>query len=169
LRHVKESYNDLEVAFVRLNLIGHFSSVVPPFADRGLSGRLTWSASGDDWGTKSGVSTISLGRLQCVRRDSAGPTEEEEAEEEKKNCFLKHVFGGNIDREKQKLRDRLNETRGHWKLKEEPSDQYNETKVMHFLFNLFRIKGLYMFQRLLAHLQEAPHRRHLVHCVRVMS
>jgi hypothetical protein len=26
-------------------------------------------------GTKSGVSTISLGRLQCIRRDSAGPTD----------------------------------------------------------------------------------------------
>jgi hypothetical protein len=26
-------------------------------------------------GTKSGVSAISLERLQCVRRDSAGPTE----------------------------------------------------------------------------------------------
>jgi hypothetical protein len=25
--------------------------------------------------TKSGVSTISLGRLQCIRRDSAGPTD----------------------------------------------------------------------------------------------
>jgi hypothetical protein len=26
-------------------------------------------------GTKSGVSTIGLGRLQCIRRDSTGPTD----------------------------------------------------------------------------------------------
>jgi hypothetical protein len=30
-------------------------------------------------------------------------------------------------------------------------DQYNETNVMHFSFNLLRIKGLYMFRALLAH------------------
>jgi hypothetical protein len=47
--------------------------------------------------------------------------------------------------------------------------QYNETKVMHFLFSLLRIKGLYMFRALLAHPQEALHKRHLVYCVRVMS
>jgi hypothetical protein len=75
LRHVKEPYNDVEVAFVRLNLIGHFLPVVLPFGDRGLSRRLMWSATGGERGTKRGVSTISLGRLQCVRRDSAGPTE----------------------------------------------------------------------------------------------
>jgi hypothetical protein len=40
---------------------------------------------------------------------------------------------------------------------------------MHFLFNLLRIKGLYIFQALLAHPQEALHKRHLVYCVRVMS
>jgi hypothetical protein len=34
-----------------------------------------WSASGDERGTKPGLSTISLGRPQCVRRVSAGPTE----------------------------------------------------------------------------------------------
>jgi hypothetical protein len=28
--------------------------------------------------------------------------------------------------------------------------QYSETNVMHFLFNLLRIKGLYMFRALLA-------------------
>jgi hypothetical protein len=33
--------------------------------------------------------------------------------------------------------------------------QYNETSVMHFPFNLLRIKGLYMFRALLAHPQEA--------------
>jgi hypothetical protein len=43
--------------------------------------------------------------------------------------------------------------------------QYSETNVMHFLFNLLRIKGLYMFQALLAHPQEALHIRHLVYCI----
>jgi hypothetical protein len=32
---------------------------------------------------------------------------------------------------------------------------YNETNVMHFLCNLLRIKGLYMFRTLLAHPQES--------------
>jgi hypothetical protein len=36
----------VEVVIVRLNLIGHFSPVIPPFTNRGLSHRLTWSASG---------------------------------------------------------------------------------------------------------------------------
>jgi hypothetical protein len=39
--------------------------------------------------------------------------------------------------------------------------QYNETNVMHFPFNLLRIKGLYMFRALLAHPQETLHKRHL--------
>jgi hypothetical protein len=47
--------------------------------------------------------------------------------------------------------------------------QYSETNVMHFLFNLLRIQGLYLFRTLLAHSQEALHKRHLVYCVRVMS
>jgi hypothetical protein len=47
--------------------------------------------------------------------------------------------------------------------------QYSETNVMHFLFSLLRIKGLYMFRALLAHRQQALHKRHLVYCVRVMS
>jgi hypothetical protein len=47
--------------------------------------------------------------------------------------------------------------------------QYSETNVMHFLFNLLRVTGLYMFRALLAHPQEALHKRHLVYCVRVMS
>jgi hypothetical protein len=38
----------VEVEIVWLNLIGHFSPIVPPFTDRGLSRRLTWSASGDE-------------------------------------------------------------------------------------------------------------------------
>jgi hypothetical protein len=48
-------------------------------------------------------------------------------------------------------------------------NQYSETNVMHLSFNLLRIKGLYMFRALLAHPQEALHKRHLVYCVRVMS
>jgi hypothetical protein len=47
--------------------------------------------------------------------------------------------------------------------------QYNESNVMHFSFSLLRIKGLYMFRALLAHPQEALHKRHLLYCVRVMS
>jgi hypothetical protein len=47
--------------------------------------------------------------------------------------------------------------------------QYSETNLMHFLFILLRIKGLYMFRALLAHPQEALHKKHLVYCVRVMS
>jgi hypothetical protein len=34
-------------------------------------------------------------------------------------------------------------------------NQYIETNMMHILFNLLRIKGLYMFRALLAHSQEA--------------
>jgi hypothetical protein len=40
---------------------------------------------------------------------------------------------------------------------------------MHFLFSLLRINGLYMFRALLAHHQEALHKRHLVHCMRYRS
>jgi hypothetical protein len=40
--------------------------------------------------------------------------------------------------------------------------QYNETDVMRFLFSLLRINGLYIFRVLLAHLQEALHKQHLV-------
>jgi hypothetical protein len=44
--------------------------------------------------------------------------------------------------------------------------QCSETNVMHFLFNLLRIKGLYLFRALLAHPQEALNKRHLVYaCV----
>jgi hypothetical protein len=45
----------------------------------------------------------------------------------------------------------------------------SETNVMHFLFNLLRIMGLYMLKILLVHPQEVPHKRHLIYCVRVMS
>jgi hypothetical protein len=47
--------------------------------------------------------------------------------------------------------------------------QYSETKVMHLLFSLLRNKGPYMFRALLAHPQQALHKRHLVYCLRVMS
>jgi hypothetical protein len=47
--------------------------------------------------------------------------------------------------------------------------QFSETNVMHFLFSLLKIKGLYIFRALLAHPQEANHKRHLVYCMRVMS
>jgi hypothetical protein len=40
---------------------------------------------------------------------------------------------------------------------------YSETNVMHFLFNLLSIKGLYMFRALLTHPQEAPHKQHLLY------
>jgi hypothetical protein len=40
---------------------------------------------------------------------------------------------------------------------------------MHFLLNLLRIKGIYMFRALLAHPQEALYKRQLVCCVRGMS
>jgi hypothetical protein len=40
--------------------------------------------------------------------------------------------------------------------------QYSETNVMHFLFSLLTINGLYMFRALLAHSQEVLHKRHLV-------
>jgi hypothetical protein len=47
-------------------------------------------------------------------------------------------------------------------------DQYNGTNMMHFSFNLLRIKGLYMFRALLAHPQESLHKTHLLHCVCIM-
>jgi hypothetical protein len=40
---------------------------------------------------------------------------------------------------------------------------------MHFSFSLLRIKGLCMFRALIAHPQDALHKRHLVHYVRMMS
>jgi hypothetical protein len=49
-----------------------------------------------------------------------------------------------------------------------PKHQVSET-MMHFLFNLLRIKGLYMFQALLAHLQELLNKQHLVYCAHVKS
>jgi hypothetical protein len=49
------------------------------------------------------------------------------------------------------------------------SYQYSETNVMPFLFNLLRIKGLYMLRGLLAQTQEALNKRHLVYCVRIVG
>jgi hypothetical protein len=45
--------------------------------------------------------------------------------------------------------------------------QYWKTNVMHFLFSLLKIKGLYMLRASLAHLQEALHKRHLIYWVRM--
>jgi hypothetical protein len=47
--------------------------------------------------------------------------------------------------------------------------QYNKTDVMHYLFNILRIKGLYMFRALLAHPRRRYKKRHLVYCVCVMT
>jgi hypothetical protein len=56
VRHVKEYYNYRGSRNCRLNLIGHFSPIVPPLANRGLTRRLMWSASGDEGGeTKAGL------------------------------------------------------------------------------------------------------------------
>jgi hypothetical protein len=46
--------------------------------------------------------------------------------------------------------------------------QYSESNVMHVLFSLLRIKGLYMFRALLVHPQKVLNKRHLVYCVRAM-
>jgi hypothetical protein len=56
----------------------HLSPILPPFANRGVSRRLTCSASGDERGNKTGFSTISFERMQYGRRDSSSPTIEEE-------------------------------------------------------------------------------------------
>jgi hypothetical protein len=47
--------------------------------------------------------------------------------------------------------------------------QYDEINVIHFSFNLLRIKSLYMFRALRAHPQEVLHKMHLVYCVRIKS
>jgi hypothetical protein len=73
-------------------LIDHFSPIIPPFANRGLSRRLTWSASGDEWGTKSGVCTINLERLQCARRDSAGLTAKRRRRRVKMKISMEHCW-----------------------------------------------------------------------------
>jgi hypothetical protein len=52
-------------------------------------------------------------------------------------------------------------------IKQNTDNQYSESNVMHFVFNLLRIKGLYMFRALLGHPQEVLHKQHLVYCVRV--
>jgi WD40 repeat protein len=46
---------------------------------------------------------------------------------------------------------------------------FRKTNVMHLLFSLLRVKGLYMFRALFAHPREALHKRHLVYCMRVVS
>jgi hypothetical protein len=70
-------------------LIGHFSSIVPPFADRGLSRHLKWSAPGDERRKlKSGVSKISLGRLQYIWWVTAGPTQKTKTKAKKAQSML---------------------------------------------------------------------------------
>jgi hypothetical protein len=46
--------------------------------------------------------------------------------------------------------------------------QHSETNVMNFLFNLLRIKNIYMFRALLTHPQEAIHTWRLVYCLSVI-
>jgi hypothetical protein len=48
-------------------------------------------------------------------------------------------------------------------------NQHSETNVLHFLFILLRIKGLYMFRALICSSQEVLHKRHLVYYMRVRS
>jgi hypothetical protein len=55
------------------------------------------------------------------------------------------------------------------KTKKKLPSKYTKTNVMHFLFSLLKIKGLYMFHALLAHPPKVLHKQHLVYCVRVMS
>jgi hypothetical protein len=47
--------------------------------------------------------------------------------------------------------------------------QYSETNVIHLLFNLLRIQGLYIFLALFAHPQETLNKRQLLYRMRVMS
>jgi hypothetical protein len=47
--------------------------------------------------------------------------------------------------------------------------QYNATNVMHFSFNLLRIRVFKIIQALLPHPQEVMHERPLMYCVRIMS
>jgi hypothetical protein len=49
------------------------------------------------------------------------------------------------------------------------SELYSETNAMQFLFSLLRLKGLYMFQALIAHPQEVLNKWHLVYYVFVIS
>jgi hypothetical protein len=57
------------------NLTGHFSPLIPPFANGGLSRRLTWIASGDERGTKSGVNHKKPRMAEVLGGISAGPTD----------------------------------------------------------------------------------------------
>jgi hypothetical protein len=41
--------------------------------------------------------------------------------------------------------------------------------MMHFLFSLLKIKGLYVFLALLAHPQEVLHKRNLLYCVHLVQ
>jgi hypothetical protein len=76
LRHVKEPYNGVGVAFGRLNLTGHLLPLVPPFADRGLLRCRLGAPLEINGVTKSGVSTISLGRLHVLGGVQSAPQTE---------------------------------------------------------------------------------------------
>jgi hypothetical protein len=79
--------------------------------------------------------------------------------------FLNAIYGNSVSFLSIVLNKTLHSTYKH----RSPEYQYSETNVMHFLFSLLKIKGLYMYRALLAHPQEVLHKRHLVYCVRVMS
>jgi hypothetical protein len=55
----------VEVVIVSINLIGHFSPIIPPFTNRGLSRRLMWSTSEDDGETKGGAQRACCLRARC--------------------------------------------------------------------------------------------------------
>jgi hypothetical protein len=61
--------------FVWLNLISHFSPIISPFTNRGLLSRLAWSASGDERGTKAGLSTKASNGCSAPGGISAGATD----------------------------------------------------------------------------------------------
>jgi hypothetical protein len=48
-------------------------------------------------GTKSGVSTIILERLQCARRDSAGPTERRRRRDKTRNFAVEGIQGVKVE------------------------------------------------------------------------
>jgi hypothetical protein len=69
LQHVKRTQQLHGSWIVWLNLIGHFSPIIPPFAHRGLSRHVAWSASGDELGNQGGLEGWSV-----MGGISAGPT-----------------------------------------------------------------------------------------------
>jgi hypothetical protein len=70
-------------------------------------------------------------------------------------CYVQNLYRGNINRSHVWLSDIL--LTMHRSIY-----QYSKTNMMHFLFSLLRVKGLYMFRALLAQLQELLHKWHWV-------